>query len=443
MRRRPPGHVLAAAMLVDRDRGLVTVRDRPDDVLRVRTRRRRRRTRRGASTRRSSCRPPACPSGRTRCRCRARSTGKPFSWPIATSTSSQGKWTSGSPVGSSWRRPLASNCAATFSNVTPVSLPASCVIAFGTRKLWIGMPSCAASSFSHGEAFISAKPERTTTCTSSPPSRRALRQQSIAVLPPPSTTTRLPIFVVWPNDTLDSQSMPMWMLAAASLRPGTSMSRPRGAPLPTNTASQPSASRRLQAVDPLLRAELDAEVEHVAHFLVDHGFGQPELRNLRAHHAAGTTVAVEHDAVVAERREVARHGERSRTGADERDALAVLRRGRPRKGVADVLLVIGRDALQPADRHRLGLDLPGVATLFDAAATARGLAGTVAGAPEDAGKDIGLPVDEIGVAVAARRDQADVFRNGRVGGTRPLAIDDLVEIVGMRDIRRLQDILLR
>src|SRR5437879_8904975 len=33
--------------------------------------------------------------------------------------------------------------------------------AFGTRKLWIGMPSCWASSFSHGEAFISSKPERT------------------------------------------------------------------------------------------------------------------------------------------------------------------------------------------------------------------------------------------------------------------------------------------
>ena len=57
------------------------------------------------------------------------------------------------------------------------------------------MPSCSASSFSHGDAFISSKPERTTTCTSSPPRRRALRQQSIAVLPPPSTTTRLPIFV--------------------------------------------------------------------------------------------------------------------------------------------------------------------------------------------------------------------------------------------------------
>ena len=49
--------------------------------------------------------------------------GNAFSCPIATSTSSQGKWTSGSPVGTSLRRPFASFCGATFSNVTPVSLP--------------------------------------------------------------------------------------------------------------------------------------------------------------------------------------------------------------------------------------------------------------------------------------------------------------------------------
>ena len=80
------------------------------------------------------------------------------------------------------------------------------------------------------------------TFTSSPPRRREERQQSMAVLPPPSTMTRLPILLMWPNETEDSQSMPIWMLAAASLRPGMSSSRPRGAPEPTNTASQPSAS---------------------------------------------------------------------------------------------------------------------------------------------------------------------------------------------------------
>ncbi|MNC84726.1 hypothetical protein D3C83_02890 [compost metagenome] len=75
------------------------------------------------------------------------------------------------------------------------------------------------------------------TFTSSPPRRLLVRQQSIAVLPPPSTITRLPILLTCSKDTLDSQSMPIWMLAAASLRPGMSRSRPRGAPLPTKTAS--------------------------------------------------------------------------------------------------------------------------------------------------------------------------------------------------------------
>ena len=168
--------------------------------------------------------------------------GKAFSWPIAHSTSSHATCRCGSPVGTRLRRPLASNSALTFSNSTPVRCPFSCVNSFGTSQLRIGMPSCIASSFSHGEAFISSKPLRTTTVTSSPPSRREERQQSIAVLPPPSTTTRRPILSIWPKETLDSQSMPIWMLAAASRRPGISRSRPRGAPQPTKTASQPSAS---------------------------------------------------------------------------------------------------------------------------------------------------------------------------------------------------------
>src|SRR6202034_2227440 len=71
--------------------------------------------------------------------------------------------------------------------MTPVRRPRSWVKAFGARKFRILTSSRMASSFSHGEAFISVKPERTMTLTSAPPRRRAVRQQSIAVLPPPST----------------------------------------------------------------------------------------------------------------------------------------------------------------------------------------------------------------------------------------------------------------
>ena len=69
---------------------------------------------------------------------------------------------------------------------------------------------------------------------------------------------------------------------------------------------------------------VDAEIEDVAAFLVEHAFRQAEFRDLRAHHAAGQRVLVEHHAFVAERHEIARHRERGGAGADERDALAVL-----------------------------------------------------------------------------------------------------------------------
>ena len=100
--------------------------------------------------------------------------------------------------------------------------------------------------------------------------------------------------------------MPIWMCAAASWRPGTSRSRPRGAPVPTNTASSALVEHALQAVDALAGDEIHAEVEHVAHFLVDHAFRQAEARDLRPHEAARLRFAVEHGDVVAERREVAR-----------------------------------------------------------------------------------------------------------------------------------------
>src|SRR4026208_429824 len=54
----------------------------------------------------------------------------------------------------------------------PVSFMFCVMKLLGTRKFRIGMPSCIASSFPHGLAFISSKPERTITFTSSPPGRR-------------------------------------------------------------------------------------------------------------------------------------------------------------------------------------------------------------------------------------------------------------------------------
>src|SRR6516225_4400235 len=234
------------------------------------------------------------------------------------------------------------------------------------------MSSCMASSFSHGDAFISSKPERTITLTSSPPSRRDERQQSIAVLPPPSTMTRLPMRSIWPKETLESQSMPIWIFLAASLRPGISRSRPRGAADKDRVIIL--GKERFEAVNALAADELDAEVEDVLAFLVEHSFRQAEFRNLRAHHTAGLRVLIENDAVIAQRREVARHRQRGRAATDERNALTVLLCRRLRQPGSDIVLEIGGDALQSADRHRL---------LLHPATTAGRFAGPVARAPED------------------------------------------------------------
>ena len=189
----------------------------------------------------------------------------------------------------------------------------------------------------------------------------------------------------------------------------------------------------LQAVDAVAALELDAEVEDVVGFLVDHRIRQPEFRNLRPHHAAGLGVGIEHGAVVTERREVAGHRQRGGAAADDRDALAVLRQ-RPRHAVLDVVLEIGGDALQPADRDR---------RILDAAAAAGGLARTIAGASENSRKHVRSPIDHVGVAVAAFSNQADVFWNGRMRGTGPLAVDHFVEVVRRRNISRFHSYLVR
>ena len=187
------------------------------------------------------------------------------------------------------------------------------------------MPSCIASSFSQGEAFISSKPERTTTLTSSPPRRRAVRQQSIAVLPPPSTTTRLPILSIWPNETLESQSMPIWML-----RRGLLAAR----------EVEVAAARRAGAdEDRVVRPRRGAPSGFRC--VVRSGYrccrcrrcSRPPRRSPpRAGGSAGSGCGScrrrarspsKMDDLVAERREVAGDRQRGRPGADQRDALAV------------------------------------------------------------------------------------------------------------------------
>src|SRR6267378_3292980 len=192
----------------------------------------------------------------------------------------------------------------------------------------------------------------------------------------------------------------------------------------------------LHASDLRAAPELDAEIQDVAHLLVDHFHRQAEARDLRPDHSARARVLVEDGDVVAERREVARDGERRGPGADAGDALAVFFRGGLWHSRLDVALVVGGNALQAADRHGLGLR----AVIFlDAPPPAGRLARAIAGAPEYSWKNVGVPVDHVGVVVTPRRDQPDVFGDWCMGRAGPLAIYDFVEIFGYTDISRLQN----
>src|SRR3984893_19037723 len=113
--------------------------------------------------------------------------------------------------------------------------------------------------------------------------------------------------------------------------------------------------QRLEAVYALAAVKFDAEIEDIVAFLVDDRFREAEARNLRADHAAGLGVLVEHHAVIAERRQVARDRERGGAAAHERDALAVLGGRRLGQAGADVVLEIGRRPFEAADRDRLVL----------------------------------------------------------------------------------------
>ena len=284
-----------------------------------------------------------------------------------------------------------------------------------------------ASSFSQGDAFISSKPERTIdlhVLAAEPARGAAAIHRGVAAAEHDDALADL--VDVAERDAGQPVDADMDVLGRFLAAGDLEIAAARRAAADEDRI-EIFGQQRLQAVDALAADELDAEVEDVAAFLVDHAFRQAEFRNLGAHHAAGQRVLIEHDALVAQRRKVARHGERGGAAAHKRHALAVFVRGRFGQAVADVILEVGGNALEPADRDRL---------LLDAAAAARRLARAIAGAAEHAREYVRFPVDHVGIAVAAGGDQTNVFRYGRVRRTCPLAIHDFVEIIRDRNVGR-------
>ena len=172
------------------------------------------------------------------------------------------------------------------------------------------------------------------------------------MLPPPSTITRLPILSMWPNETLDEPvdadvDVRRRFLAAGDVE--IAPARRAGADEDRVVAF---AEQRLQDYRCADRTRSSTP---------SRGCSRPLRRSpIRAGGTRGicvrimppaARVAVEHGDVVAERRQIARDGQRRR--ARRRSARRACRSSsRGACGIAsrDVVLVVGGDALQAADR---------------------------------------------------------------------------------------------
>ena len=124
---------------------------------------------------------------------------------------------------------------------------------------------------------------------------------------------------------------------------------------------------------------------------------------------------------------------RCRAAADEGYAFAVFFNGNLRETGRDVVLEIGGNPFQTADSHRV---------FFNPSPTTGRFTGTVADSAEDAGKDVGVPVDHIGIRIPLFRYQTEIFRDRGVGRAGILTVYDFVKVFRIVDICRFQELIL-
>jgi hypothetical protein len=92
------------------------------------------------------------------------------------------------------------------------------------------------------------------------------------------------------------------------------------------------------------------------------------------------------------------------------------------------VLVVGRDALQTADRYGFLVDSPASAGRF---------ARAVARPAQNSWEDVRVPIDHVSLGIPALCYQPNILRYRSVRGTRILTIDNLMKILWIANVGRV------
>ena len=187
----------------------------------------------------------------------------------------------------------------------------------------------------------------------------------------------------------------------------------------------------LHAGDGRAVADVDAHVENNLDLFLEDALRQAKGGNVGTHQAARPILLFEHHDLIAQGQQVVCYPKRCGPRADAGDAFAVLFLRNFRKQVCDLAAMVGGNALQTANRHRLAIH---------ALAPAGRFAGPVARSPENRRKNVRLAVEHIRVGVTALRDEADVFRDIGVRRTGQLTVHDLMEVIRIANVCWLHEL---
>ena len=225
---------------------------------------------------------------------------------------------------------------------------------------------------------------------------------------------------------------------AVEVRPGHLQVAPRGRAVGEEHRLEPFPAQVAEAEvrrQPSSREQLHAEPDDAVDLCLQDAAREPVLRDAVAHHAARLFGRLEHGDAVAEEREVVCRGKAGGPRANDRNTVRASRRSGRARRMPGVHVPVGNGAFgQPVLRvraHRLDAETLGEIALqrtdgdggVDRAAAAGVLARGRAHASAYGGEGVRRAGNEVGLLVAAPRDELDVPPGVSGDGARGLALD--------------------